>query len=78
MPIWRIWTDSEKDASELVSADAMHHGHVGDLYFSLQVGENEYTICQAYAPHEWDKVKLLELTETKTTNKQNKQQGTTQ
>lgn len=65
-------TNSEKDISDLIQADAMHHGNIGDLYFSMRIKEAEYIICAAYAPHEWDKVILVELEDETKQTKQNK------
>ena len=66
MPIWKVYTDTSEDKSDLVQADVLHHGNIGDIYFSTKVKEDEYTICAAYAPHEWDKIILIEFDQPQT------------
>jgi hypothetical protein len=64
MPIWQIITEAEM--KESIEADVIHHDAAGSLYFSLQIEENEYIICKAYAARQWKTINLTSLTKTKT------------
>jgi hypothetical protein len=67
MPVWQILLRNER--TETVEADVIHHDATGSLYFSLQVDDNEFIICRAYAARHWKDLLLTSFQSTKSKTK---------